>query len=68
MARALNKLNARTVQTATAGKHPDGGGLILIVKDSSAKSWLFRFKHNKRETAMGLGALLRRGKSHLQTT
>ena len=56
MARALNRLNARKVESAGAGKHPDGGGLVLIVKDTGSKQWVFRFKHLKRETMMGLGS------------
>jgi len=56
MVRALNRLNARRVETAQAGKHQDGGGLILIVKDTGSKQWVFRFKHLKRETMMGLGS------------
>ena len=56
MVRALNRLNARKVESAAAGKHPDGGGLVLIVKDTGSKQWVFRFKHLKRETMMGLGS------------
>ena len=56
MVRALNRLNARKVETAPVGKHQDGGGLILIVKDTGSKQWVFRFKHQKRETMMGLGS------------
>lgn len=55
MSRALNRLNARKVETAATGKHADGGGLVLIVKDTGTKQWVFRFKHLKRETMMGLG-------------
>lgn len=48
----MHKLSDLKVRKLTKpGKHGDGGGLYLRVKESGAKSWIFRF--NNRE--MGLG-------------
>jgi integrase len=56
MARAANRLTAKTVEKATKpGMYADGGGLYLRVKDAGTKSWVFRFQLDKRERAMGLG-------------
>lgn len=55
MARQLNRLTARAVQSAKPGKYPDGGGLWLQVTPSNSKSWVFRFARNGVERFMGLG-------------
>jgi integrase len=58
MARQLNKLSARTVETKrTPGVYSDGGGLYLQVGPSGSKAWLFRFMLNGKAREMGLGAL-----------
>jgi integrase len=41
----------------TPGRYPDGGGLYLQVKNSGAKSWVFRYERGGRERAMGLGPI-----------
>ena len=42
------RLTDRTVKTAKPGRHPDGTvrGLTLLVKPSTAKSWVLRFQIN----------------------
>jgi integrase len=56
MARAANRLTAKTVEKASKpGMYADGEGLYLRVKDAGTKSWVFRFQLDKRERAMGLG-------------
>ncbi|MFZ5636660.1 MAG: tyrosine-type recombinase/integrase [Pseudomonadota bacterium] len=56
--RALNRLSARFVATAsTPGYYPDGGGLYLQVAASGAKTWIFRYRYNGRRPEMGLGPL-----------
>ena len=40
----------------TPGLHPDGDGLYLKVTATGGKTWLVRFKINKRPREMGLGA------------
>lgn len=51
-----NKLTALQVKNATVGKHPDGAGLYLNVRED-ARSWLFRFTLDGRRREMGLGSL-----------
>lgn len=57
MPRKLNHaLTDLTVKNAKAGRHTDGGGLNLLVKDSGARSWVFRFMLNGKSRDLGLGA------------
>lgn len=56
MARPINRLSARTVQTAAAGYHADGGGLYLLVTAQGTASWVFRYTFRGRKREMGLGA------------
>ncbi|MFM9941245.1 MAG: tyrosine-type recombinase/integrase [Hyphomicrobiaceae bacterium] len=58
MARGLHRLSARTVATAKAGRHSDGGGLYLVVDPSSARRWAFMFWRDKKPTEIGLGSLM----------
>lgn len=37
------------------GRYGDGGGLYLLVGPTGSKSWVFRYKVNRVERAMGLG-------------
>ena len=39
----------------TPGRYGDGGGLYLLVGPTGSKSWVFRYKVNRVERAMGLG-------------
>jgi len=55
MARLQNKLTARFVANAPAGRHSDGGGLYLIVTPTQS-SWTFLFIRNGRRREMGLGS------------
>ena len=53
---AIHLLTARQVQTAGAGDHADGGGLVLKVHHGRAR-WLFRFTNPAgQRRALGLGA------------
>lgn len=57
MARPINRLSARAVQTLTKqGYHADGGGLYLLVKPTGSKSWVLRFRRDGRLREMGLGS------------
>lgn len=38
----VNALTAVTVKNADPGRHADGGGLLLLVKRTGARSWVFR--------------------------
>ena len=48
-------LSARKVETAGPGRHGDGRGLYLLVKQSGARSWLLRYQVQGRRRDMGLG-------------
>jgi integrase len=57
MTRTLNRLTARSVETAKKkGMRPDGGGLYLQIGDGGPKSWIFRYKRGGKERWMGLGS------------
>lgn len=58
MARAVERLTAKAVEhLKTPGMHADGKGLYLrITASGKGKSWLFRYKIDRRPRAMGLGS------------
>ena len=56
MARGTNKLSARAVATAKPGRYGDGGGLYLIVAESGARRWVYRFSWRGKVTETGLGS------------
>lgn len=50
------KLSSRFAATVTKkGRHGDGNGLYLVVKDSGAKSWVLRTVVRRRRCDIGLG-------------
>ena len=51
-----NALTALSVKNAKPGRHADGGGLYLLVKQSGARSWVYRYMLNGRSRDLGLGA------------
>lgn len=58
--RSIHRLTARQVETAGAGFHQDGGGLVLLVSEKLSRKWEFRYKppapsQKPRET-MGFGS------------
>lgn len=56
MAREINRLTARQVQTLTRpGRHADGDGLYLVVDASGAKRWTFLAMLHGRRREFGLG-------------
>ncbi len=58
MAHGINRLTALQVtKLRKPGYHADGGGLYLCIKDSGAKSWIFRYRFGGKEHEMGLGSL-----------
>lgn len=44
------------VKNAKAGRHSDGRGLCLLVKDSGARTWVLRMQHDGRRRDYGLGS------------
>ena len=66
MARSINRLSARTVETiAKPGRHADGGNLFLVVDAARengsprkpARRWAFIFRWDGKLKEMGLGSL-----------
>ncbi|HMO28892.1 Arm DNA-binding domain-containing protein [Enterovirga sp.] len=56
MAREINRLSARRVQTISEpGRHADGGGLYLFVEPGGAKRWVMLYHMAGRRREMGLG-------------
>jgi len=51
----VNALTPLAVKNAKPGRHADGGGLQLLVKDSGARSWVFRFMLKGKSRDIGLG-------------
>lgn len=49
-----NALTPLAVKNAKPGRHADGGGLYLLVKESGARSWVFRFMLDGTSRDMGL--------------
>jgi len=58
MARALNRLAARTIMGLTErGRHADGGGLYLQIDGRENKQWVFLYRRDGKRREMGLGPL-----------
>lgn len=51
-----NALTPLAVKNAKPGRHADGNGLHLLVKDSGARSWVYRFMLKGKSRDVGLGA------------
>lgn len=51
-----NALTAQSVKHARPGRHADGNGLHLLVKESGARSWVYRFMLKGKSRDIGLGA------------
>lgn len=51
-----NALTAIEVKNAKSGRYADGGGLQLLVKDTGARSWVFRYMLKGKSRDIGLGA------------
>lgn len=51
-----NALTPLAVKSAKPGRHADGGGLYLLVKDTGARSWVYRFMLRGKARDIGLGA------------
>jgi integrase len=53
----MGRLNALQVKTVKKpGRYHDGDGLMLVVKESGARSWLLRIQFNGRRRDFGLGS------------
>ena len=56
MAREVKKLKAVQINSLPPGTHSDGGNLLLRVRQSGSRSWVFRYKQNGRPIELGLGS------------
>lgn len=53
-ARSLSAVKVRSLKSS--GQHADGGGLVLHVAESGAKSWRYRFRLQDKGQTLTLGA------------
>ena len=51
-----NALTPLAVKNAKAGRHADGAGLHLLVKNTGTRSWVYRFMLRGNSYDVGLGA------------
>jgi integrase len=54
MARVTNRLNHRSIASLGDGRHADGGGLYLSVKNGG-RSWTYLYRFKGRRVELGLG-------------
>jgi integrase len=52
----MGKLTALRIKSAGPGRHPDGDGLYLIVRDTGSRQWLLRIQAEGKRRDLGLGA------------
>ena len=62
--RARNRLTAGFLKTAPAGKHCDGAGLWLVVREDGGAQWVLRVTVHGRRREMGLGGYPSLGLAH----
>ena len=64
LARNINKLSARTVETLKApGRYSDGGNLYLSISANGGRRWVFMYRFGGKQREMGLGSASRAGTS-----
>src|SRR5262245_64447828 len=62
MARSINKLSSRTVETVKApGRYSDGGNLYLSISQNGGRRWVFMYRFGGKQREMGLGSASRAG-------
>ncbi len=64
----MGNLTAAEVKNAKPGKHSDGGGLILDVKDSGRAYWTLRYMRDGKRRDMVLGIADRDGKNRTKAS
>ena len=62
-----NVLTPLTVKNAKPGSYGDGGGLRLVVKETGARSWVYRYMLKGRSRDVGLGPAAGAGAVALST-
>jgi integrase len=53
----MGRLTSVTVRNAKRGRHGDGDGLYLLVKESGARSWMLRVQRYGKRRDIGLGSI-----------
>lgn len=53
----MGRLTVLSVKNAKTGRHGDGRGLYLLVKETGARSWMLRVQVNGRRRDIGLGSI-----------
>lgn len=53
----MHTLTARKVETVGPGTYSDGGNLLLRVRPSGSRAWVFRFVSSGKAKEIGMGAL-----------
>lgn len=53
----MPKLNTKSIASASPGRHGDGEGLYLYVKDSGRKTWVLRLQWQGKRHDIGLGTV-----------
>lgn len=53
----MGRLTSVSVRNAKAGRHGDGNGLYLLVKESGARSWMLRVQRYGKRRDIGLGSI-----------
>ena len=56
MVKEVKKLKAVQINSLSPGTHSDGNNLLLRVRESGSRSWVFRYKQNSRAIELGLGS------------
>jgi integrase len=57
MASGSGKLTAVAIRKAVSGKHFDGGGLYLDVRENGARYWRMKYRHAGKERLLSFGVL-----------
>ncbi len=55
MAADSGKLTALAIKSARPGKHFDGGGLFLHVRENGARYWRMKYRHGGKENLLAFG-------------
>lgn len=63
MARTLNRLTSKQVETIKPGRHADGGNLYLLKDEDGRARWLFIYSRKGLSREMGLGSASKGGVS-----
>lgn len=52
----MGKLTALKIKAAGPGRHPDGDGLYLIVRETGSRQWMLRIQAQGKRRDLGLGS------------